>query len=140
MNTIKQHALLAFGLIAALQLGTAQAQSEHAGHHAENAPAAQASPRATQPHHEGMDPRQMREMHEQHMSDPQMRKLHEQHMSDPKMREKHERMMQGMDHDKMQEMHKEHRGSGHMDHGDMGKGPMSKDMPKGAEQGKPHDH
>jgi len=49
-------------------------------------------------------------------------------------------MMQGMDHDKMQDMHDQHMGSGHMDHGSMGNGKMQKDMPKGPEQGKQHDH
>jgi len=49
-------------------------------------------------------------------------------------------MMQGMDHDKMQDMHDQHMGSDHMDHGSMGNGKMQKDLPKGAEQGKPHDH
>jgi len=49
-------------------------------------------------------------------------------------------MMQGMDHDKMQDMHDQHMGSDHMDHGSMGNGKMQKDLPKGPEQGKPHDH
>jgi hypothetical protein len=50
-------------------------------------------------------------------------------------------MMQGMDHDKMMQMHKEHMGDGKMmDHGSMGNGQMNKDMPKDAGQGNPHDH
>jgi len=39
MNTIKLHALLAFGLTTALSLNAAYAQSEHDGHHPANAPA-----------------------------------------------------------------------------------------------------
>ena len=49
-------------------------------------------------------------------------------------------MMQGMDHDKMKDMHEQHMGNGHMDHGGMGGGSVDKDMPKGAEQGNPHAH
>ena len=109
MNTIKQHALLAFGLTAALSLNTAYAQqSEHDGHHPENAPAEQAAPQATQPK--------------------------------PQPGQKPGGMMQGMDHDKMQEMHDQHMGSDHMDHGMMGKDNASKDAAKGADQGKSHDH
>jgi len=106
MNTIKQQALLAFGLTAALSLNAAHAQSEHDGHHPADAPTEQAAPQASQP-----QPGQQQGG-----------------------------MMQGMDHDKMQDMHDQHMGSGHMDHGSMGNGKMQKDMPKGSEQGKPHDH
>ena len=49
-------------------------------------------------------------------------------------------MMQGMDHDKMMQMHEEHMSDGHMNHGNMGNGQMDDDMPKGAEQGRQHDH
>ncbi|WBL61678.1 hypothetical protein LQF05_07140 [Stutzerimonas stutzeri] len=49
-------------------------------------------------------------------------------------------MMQGMDHDKMKDMHEQHMGNGHMDHGGMGGGSVDKDMPKDAEQGNPHAH
>ena len=38
--------------------------------------------------------------------------------------------MQGMDHDKMKDMHEQHMGNGHMDHGGMGGGSVDKDMPK----------
>ncbi|WP_313027297.1 hypothetical protein [Pseudomonas lopnurensis] len=106
MNTFERNALLAFGLIAALNLGSAYAQSEHDDHHPQNAPAEQAAP--------------------------------------PKPGQGS--MMQGMDHDRMMQMHDEHMGNGQMmDHGDMGdsgmgNGPMSKDMPKDAGQGTPHDH
>jgi len=106
MNTIKLHALLAFGLTTALSLNTAYAQSEHDGHHPANAPAEQAAPQASQ----------------------------------PKPGQQQGGMMQGMDHDKMQDMHDQHMGSGHMDHSSMGNGKMQKDMPKGPEQGKQHDH
>ncbi|MCQ4294664.1 hypothetical protein NAU58_03650 [Pseudomonas stutzeri] len=106
MKTLKQTALLAFGLAAALNLNAAHAQSEHDAHHPANAPAEQAAPQASQ----------------------------------PKPDAKQGGMMQGMDHDKMQEMHDQHMGSGHMDHGSMGNGKMQKDMPKSPEQGKPHDH
>ncbi|KRW69359.1 hypothetical protein AO741_18640 [Pseudomonas sp. TTU2014-105ASC] len=106
MNKIKQHALLAFGLTAALSLNAAHAQSEHDGHHPADAPTEQAAPQASQ----------------------------------PQSGQQQGGMMQGMDHDKMQEMHDQHMGSGHMDHGSMGNGKMQKDMPKGSEQGKPHDH
>lgn len=58
----------------------------------------------------------------------------------PKPGQKQGDMMQGMDHDKMQDMHDQHMGSGHMDHGSVGNGKMQKDLPKGSEQGKPHDH
>ncbi len=60
--------------------------------------------------------------------------------SQPKPGQKQGDMMQGMDHDKMQDMHDQHMGSDHMDHGSMGNGKMQKDLPKGPEQGKPHDH
>jgi|TARA_Y100001951_G_scaffold93179_1_gene88579 uncharacterized protein involved in copper resistance len=60
--------------------------------------------------------------------------------SQPKPGQKQGDMMQGMDHDKMQDMHDQHMGSDHMDHGSMGNGKMQNDLPKGAEQGKPHDH
>lgn len=106
MNKIKQHALLAFGLTAALSLNAAHAQSEHDGHHPADAPTEQAAPQASQ----------------------------------PQSGQQQGGMMQGMDHDKMQEMHDQHMGSGHVDHGSMGNGKMQKDMPKGSEQGKPHDH
>lgn len=106
MNKIKQHALLAFGLTAALSLNAAHAQSEHDGHHPADALTEQAAPQASQ----------------------------------PKSGQQQGGMMQGMDHDKMQDMHDQHMGSGHMDHGSMGNGKMQKDMPKGSEQGKPHDH
>lgn len=106
MNKIKQHALLAFGLTAALSLNVAHAQSEHDGHHPADAPTEQAAPQASQ----------------------------------PQSGQQQGGMMQGMDHDKMQDMHDQHMGSGHMDHGSMGNGKMQKDMPKGSEQGKPHDH
>ncbi|MCQ4263522.1 hypothetical protein CXK91_17565 [Stutzerimonas stutzeri] len=106
MNKIKQHALLAFGLTAALSLNAAHAQSEHDGHHPADAPTEQAAPQASQ----------------------------------PQSGQQQGGMMQGMDHDKMQDMHDQHMGSGHMDHGSMGNGKMQKDMPKGSEQGKPHDH
>ena len=106
MNTIKHHALLAFGLTAALSLNTAHAQSEHDGHHPADAPTEQAAPQASQ----------------------------------PQSGQQQGGMMQGMDHDKMQDMHDQHMRSGHMDHGSMGNEKMQKDMPKGSEQGKPHDH
>lgn len=114
MTTLKQNTLLAFGLAATLGLNAAYAQqSKHDGHHPDNAPAEQAAPQATQP------------------------------KSQPG--QKQGGMMEGMDHGKMQEMHDQHMGSGQMDHGMMGdkgmdKKPMTKDMPKGAEQGKSHDH
>jgi len=60
--------------------------------------------------------------------------------SQPKPGQQQGGMMQGMDHDKMQDMHDQHMGSGHMDHASMGNGKMQKDMPKSSEQGKPHDH
>ncbi|EXF44548.1 hypothetical protein BAY1663_03017 [Pseudomonas sp. BAY1663] len=105
MNTRKHNALLAFGLTATLNLGTAYAQSEHDGHHPQNAPAEQAAPQATLP-----KPGQGG-------------------------------MMQGMDHDKMMQMHDEHMGKGQMmDHGNMGQGGMGNGMNKDAGQGKPHDH
>jgi uncharacterized protein involved in copper resistance len=76
MHTIKRNALIAFGLFTTLQLATAQAQSDHDGHHPDNATA----PRATQPkpqpggmmNHEGMDHDQMMQMHEEHMGSGQM--------------------------------------------------------------------
>lgn len=106
MNKIKQHALLALALTAALSLNVAHAQSENDGHHPADAPTEQAAPQASQ----------------------------------PQSGQQQGGMMQGMDHDKMQDMHDQHMGSGHMDHGSMGNGKMQKDMPKGSEQGKPHDH
>ncbi|WP_313329034.1 hypothetical protein [Stutzerimonas balearica] len=76
MNTIKLHALLAFGLTTALSLNTAYAQSEHDGHHPANAPAEQAAPQASQPKAQGgmqgMDHDQMMQMHDQHMRNGQM--------------------------------------------------------------------
>ncbi len=109
MTTLKQNTLLAFGLAATLGLNAAYAQqSEHDGHHPENAPAEHAAPQATQPR--------------------------------PQPSQKQGGMMQGMDHEKMQEMHDQHMGSGQMDHGMMGNGKMQKDMPKGPAQGNPHDH
>lgn len=60
--------------------------------------------------------------------------------------------MQGMDHDKMMQMHDQHMGNGQMmdhqnmghgqmmDHGNMGQGTPQKDMPKDAEKGNPHAH
>jgi len=76
MNTIKLHALLAFGLTTALSLNTAYAQSEHDGHHPANAPAEQAAPQASQPKAQGgmqgMDHDQMMQMHDQHMGNGQM--------------------------------------------------------------------
>tara|TARA_Y100001951_G_scaffold93178_1_gene88576 strand:+ start:396 stop:728 length:333 start_codon:yes stop_codon:yes gene_type:complete len=80
MNTIKQHALLAFGLTAALSLSTAYAQSEHDGHHPANAPAEQAAPQASQPKPgqkqggmmQGMDHDKMQDMHDQHMGSGHM--------------------------------------------------------------------
>jgi len=76
MNTIKLHALLAFGLTTALSLNTAYAQSEHDGHHPANAPAEQAAPQASQPKAQGgmqgMDHDQMMPMHDQHMGNGQM--------------------------------------------------------------------
>lgn len=106
MKTLKQTALLAFGLAATLGLNAAYAQqSEHDRHHPENAPAEQAAPPATQ-------------------AKPQQGG-----------------MMQGMNHDKMMQMHEEHMGEGQMmDHGNMGNGQMNKGMPKDAGKGNPHDH
>ncbi|MGE4477053.1 MAG: hypothetical protein AB7E18_17415 [Stutzerimonas sp.] len=110
MNTIKQHALLAFGLTAALSLNTAYAQSEHDGHHPANAPAAQAAQQASQPKAQGgmrgTDHDKMQDMHDQHMGNGQM-----------------------MDHGSM--------GQGQMmDHD----GAMPKEMPKPAEKGNQHAH
>ncbi len=75
MNDSKRNAMAAFGLIAALQLATAQAQSEHDGHRPNGAPSTQTSTQAdhpSQPHggmmnHPGMDHDTMMQMHEQHM-------------------------------------------------------------------------
>lgn len=110
MTTLKHTTLLAFGLAATLGLNAAYAQqSEHDGHHPENAPAEQAAPQATQPK-------------------PQ---------PDQKQGGM---MMEGMDHDKMKDMHDQHMGSGHMDDGMMDKGKTSGDAGQGADQGKSNDH
>lgn len=78
MTTFKQSALLAFGLFAALQLSAAPAQSEHDGHHPENAPSTEAAPRGTQPKPQqgdmmrGMDHGKMMQMHDEHMGNGHM--------------------------------------------------------------------
>ncbi|MGM3388507.1 hypothetical protein KXR94_12750 [Stutzerimonas stutzeri] len=109
MKTIRHTVLLTFGLAAMFGLNAAYAQeSEHGGHHPENAPTEQGTPPFTQSAPQGGA---------------------------------QGGMMQGMDHDKMMQMHKEHMGDGKMmDHGSMGNGRMDKEIPKDAEQGNPHDH
>ncbi|MCQ2036008.1 hypothetical protein [Stutzerimonas kunmingensis] len=72
MNKIKQHALLAFGLTAALSLNAAYAQSEHDGHHPANTPAEQAAPQASQPKPGQQQGGMMQDMHDQHMGSGHM--------------------------------------------------------------------
>ncbi|MFI8739424.1 hypothetical protein [Stutzerimonas sp. R75] len=111
MRILKRNSLIAFGFLTALPFTALQAQTEHDGHHPEGAPPQQTAPKAGHPQTQqgGMMP------HEGMGMD-------------------HE----GMDHDKMMQMHKEHMGSGQMDHGGIGKGPLP---PQGSDEKSPeHDH
>ncbi|NKQ09732.1 hypothetical protein [Pseudomonas sp. SST3] len=105
MNNSTRNSLVAFGLVAALQLTAAQAQVEHDDHHRDDAPSTQNSPQLHQPDR------------------------------------KHGEMMnqEGMDHDRMMQMHEQHMGQG-MNHGNMGKGQMQSDKPVGPSKGPHHDH
>ncbi|AZZ46106.1 hypothetical protein C1896_15075 [Pseudomonadaceae bacterium SI-3] len=111
MSIFKRNSLIAFGFLTALPFTALQAQTEHDGHHPEGAPPQQSVPKAGHPQTQqgGMVPSE--EMGMDH---------------------------EGMDHDKMMQMHKEHMGSGQMDHGSMGKSPQP---PQGSDEKSPqHDH
>ena len=111
MSIFKRNSLIAFGLLAALPLTALQAQTEHDGHHPEGASPQQSAPKASHPKTQqgGM-------------------------MNHEGMGTGHE----GMDHDKMMQMHEQHMGSGQMDHGNMGTSPQP---PKGSDEKSPqHDH
>lgn len=117
MSTFKRNSLIAFGFLTALPFTALQAQTEHDGHHPEGAPPQQSAPQAGHPQTQqgGMMPPEGMGM-------------------GMGMGMDHE----GMDHDKMMQMHKEHMGSGQMDHGSMGKGPQP---PQGSDEKSPqHDH
>jgi uncharacterized protein involved in copper resistance len=108
---------LAFGLLAALQLPQAVAQSEHDGHHPQTAPTGQpAAPKAQaggMMNHGNMDHSQMG--HGQMNHEQMMKQMHDQHMNHGQM-----------DHGNM--------GQGQMNHGSMppAKGaPASKDGKNG---------
>ena len=111
MSFFKRNSLIAFGFLTALPFTALQAQTEHDGHHPEEAPPQQTAPQAGHPQTQqgGMMPREgMGVGHE------------------------------GMDHDKMMQMHKEHMGSGQMDHGSTGESPQP---PQGSDEKSPqHDH
>lgn len=94
MKTFKQNALLACALATTLGLSVAQAQqSEHDGHHPDNAPAQQAAPRAKQAKPQsGMQGGAM-----QGMDHDQMMQMHDQNTGKGQMMD-HSNMGQGMDH------------------------------------------
>lgn len=95
---------LAFGLFAALQLPHAMAaQSEHAGHHPQNAPATKQVPQKAP--QGGMQ-------NQGNMGTERMSASGMEHNN--------------MDHDRaMQQMHDQHMNQGQMDHGNMGQGQMN---------------
>ena len=83
---------LAFGLLAALQLPQAVAQSEHDGHHPQNAPASQpVAPKAAaggMMDHGNMDHSQMghgQMNHDQMNHEQMMKQMHDQHMNHGQM-------------------------------------------------------
>lgn len=113
---------LAFGLFAALQLPQAVAQSEHEGHHPQNAPAVrQAPPKAPQG---GM----------QNQGNMGAGQMPQGGMMDHSQMKPSQMMDHGsMDHEQMmKQMHEQHMGQGQMNHGNM---PPAKTAP-GTKDGK----
>ena len=113
--------LAAFGLLAALQLPQALAQSndEHAGHHPQGSATGQAQPQSSAPDNMGQMPHQGSMM-------------------------KHGQMMEhgNMDHGKtMQQMHEQHMDHGQKGHGQMNHGGTpSATAPDSKEAQHDHDH